>query len=127
MPLDKEDWESIYQAIEAAKQPSEVTYGIVIKRDVKHRLIWVSEFGEQPIPIVGFQASVTVYDVEPNNHITDMGLDVEETVTARHFQIDHVVPEIGDTVVIVRQFGGRRLPKCLGTVLSVDNYNPNDV
>jgi hypothetical protein len=41
MPLNEYDWAAIYKAIESRVQASEIVFGEVIKRDVKHRLVWV--------------------------------------------------------------------------------------
>jgi hypothetical protein len=106
MPLSHSDWESIYQAIQRALPAHEVTYGAVVKRDVKRKLVWLKEFGDQPIPLVGFKGEVTYYDTTPTG------------VKKKVAKIEPEVPNVGEIVVVLRQMGSRRLPKCVGVVLS---------
>lgn len=124
--LTEDDWKSIYRAIEEAQRPSEIVYAIVTRRDEKLRLVWCDEFGDIPIPMVGFKANITAFDIVPYNHITDPDLDVESTVEKKVFQIEYAVPALGDRIAVIHQFGRKRLPKCIGVFLSIDNYNPED-
>lgn len=104
--LTQADWESIYQTINSALPTHEVTYGKVVKRDTKKKLVWLKEFGDQPIPLVGFKAEVTYYDTTPTG------------VKKKVAKIEPEVPKVGELVVVLRQMGSRRLPKCVGVVLS---------
>ena len=107
MSLDQNDWASIYAAIEAAIPSSEIVYGTVTKRDADKRLIWMAEeFEDQPIPLVGFNGHVKVYD------------DNGTTTSIKRYEIIHEVPKVGETAVVLRQLGSRRLPKCVGVILS---------
>lgn len=106
MALTDADWNAIYQAIDRAIPPSEVTYGKVVKRDENKKLIWLAEFGDQPIPLVGMNGQVTIYDETPQG------------VRKKTVKIQHEVPKVGELVVVLRQMGVRRLPKCVGVVLS---------
>lgn len=108
--LSHEDWQSIYGAISAAQQSETVVYGTVVKRDERRKLIWLREFGSQPIPLVGFKGHVKIYD------------DNGAGTTIKKVEIVHEVPKIGETAVVMRQFGSRRLPKCVGIVLSTGNF-----
>ena len=106
MALSDADWNSIYTAIAKAIPPNEVVYGKVVKRDEKKKLIWLKEFGEQPIPLVGFNGTVTVYD------------ETAQGVKKKVVKVEPQVPRVGELVVVLRQMGVRRLPKCVGVVLS---------
>jgi hypothetical protein len=120
--LDEADWESIYRAINSAVTPSEIVYGRVIKRDTKRLLIWIKEFGDQPIPLVGFNGIVSHFDTIPEGNIVDEGLDVDMKTVKKTQWIEHEVPRIGQTAVVLRQFGRRRLPKCIGIILSKGDF-----
>jgi hypothetical protein len=125
--LTEYDWAMIYKAIESRVQPSEIVYGEVIRRDIKHRLVWIDEFGDQPIPLVGFNYNVPVLDVEPLGSIVDPDLDIQMIPRQRAFSGNVIVPQIGEVVLVLRQFGRNRLPHCIGTALSTVNYSPDDV
>lgn len=106
MPLDDSDWNAIYEAISRAIPQHEIVYGRVVKRDEHKKLIWLKEFGDQPIPLVGFNGKVTVYD------------ETATTTRRKVVKLEHEVPQKGDLVVVLRQMGTRRLGKCVGVVLS---------
>lgn len=106
MPLSDADWNAIHSAIQRAVPVSELTYGRVTKRDERKKLIWLKEFGDQPIPLVGFNGTVTVYDETPAG------------TKKKIVRLEHEVPHIGELVVVQRQMGERRLGKCVGVVLS---------
>lgn len=125
--LTEADWNNIYKVIRSEITPTEIIFGEVIKRDVKHRLVWVDELGDQPIPLVGFNNNVTVYDVEPFENIVDVDLDVQSSSRQRVFTSDVIVPQVGEVVMILRQFGQNRLPHCIGTALTEENYDPDNV
>lgn len=110
MPLTDNDVETIWRMIEQKIPQNEVTYGVVTKRDTRRRLIWLTEYGDQPIPIVGLNYTVKVYDDNGTN------------VTVKTYEVTPQVPKVGQTVVVLRQMGSRRLPKCVGVVLSSGGY-----
>lgn len=106
MPLTDRDYDAIFEEIRRGIPPHEVTYGVVVKRDTSKRLVWLKEYGDQPIPIVGLRQEVTYYDTTPTGVKKKIAL------------VEPVVPKVGELVVVLRQMGSRRLPKCLGPVLS---------
>lgn len=79
--------------------------GLVIKRDAKRKLVWLAEFGDQAIPIVGFSHTVKYYDT---NQVGK--------VLPKISKVEVVVPAIGDSVLVARELGTRRLPRCLGVI-----------
>lgn len=108
--LTDADFQAIYDAILAEIPQSEVVYGKVVKRDAAKGLVWLKEFGDQPIPLVGFNGHAKVYDTTPTG------------VRMRKAKILHEVPKKGQLVVVLRQLGSRRLPKCVGVVLSKGSF-----
>lgn len=54
--------ESVYSAIDRMMPLHEVVTGTVVKRDERKRLVWLKEFGSQPIPMVDFKQEVEVYE-----------------------------------------------------------------
>ncbi len=106
MALTERDYDAIFEEIRRGIPPHEVTYGKVVKRDEKKKLVWLKEYGDQAIPIVGLRQKVTYYDTTPTG------------VKKREAVVEPEVPKLGELVVVLRQMGSRRLPKCLGPVLS---------
>jgi len=110
MALTEADQNTIYQMIERAITASVIIYGKVIARDERKGLIKLKEFGDQWIPLVGFRGTVKYYD------------ETATTTKVKTVKVVPEVPKIGETVVVLRQFGSRRLPKCVGVILSTGNY-----
>lgn len=127
MALTNAEWSSIYKAIESRVTPTEIVFDIVIRRDTKHRVVWTETFGDTPIPLVGFEANVPVFDVAPVGRVIDPDLDLATKANAQNFAANVTTPPLGATICIVRQFGKNRTPMCIGQILSVVNYDPPDV
>lgn len=106
MALNDQDINTVQRMIDTAIRPSEVVYGKVIRRDEARKLIWMAEFGDQAIPLVGFEGLFKVYD----------------NGSVKHVRIKHEVPKVGQTAVVLRQMGSRRLPKCVGIILSPSGF-----
>lgn len=64
MPLTHKDWDEILGRIKAliAQKGESFDQGIVVKRDLQRKLVWVEGFGNQPIPMYQFHSDVYVYD-----------------------------------------------------------------
>jgi hypothetical protein len=107
------EWNQIYEEIRKGQGTNEVTYGKVIKRDTVNNLIWLAEFSDQPIPIATFNAHVKYSD--------DTGLGTK----SRTAKVIIDLPAIGDTAIVLRQFGEQRLPRCVGVIMST-NYVIDD-
>lgn len=103
------EWNNIYEQIRKTQTDDEVTYGKVIKRDDVNKLIWLAEFGDQPIPLAAFNGHIKYSD--------DTGLGTK----SRTAKIVWEVPNVGEVVVVLRQSGERRLPRCVGVIMST-NY-----
>lgn len=95
------------------------TTGKVIKRNVAKKLVWLEDFGDQPIPLVAFSYQVKYYDETPNNtNVPTVGSASPFTTRTKTVTAEVQVPKIGDTVLVARELGTRRLPRCLGVILA---------
>jgi hypothetical protein len=108
-------WREIQRFVTSlmSQQGQAFTQGKVVKRDVANKLVWLREFGDQPIPLVAFNYQVKYYVPDTSGNQVPKKTKVGE--------VDVLVPEIGDTVLVARHLGSRRLPKCLGVIQST-NY-----
>jgi len=67
MPITNPEWESISQMIDAivrrvvGTRADFFTTGKVVKVDPTNKCVYLAEFGDQPIPITGFDRTVTYY------------------------------------------------------------------
>jgi hypothetical protein len=109
--IDEREWavirrmvESVSGKISGRRQDFFIT-GTVVKSDLQNNLIWIKEFGDQPIPVVGFDYDVTYYDTDNTG--------VVRKKTAR---VKVHVPRRGETVLVARELGIQRLPRCLGVI-----------
>lgn len=122
MPISEPEWTSIRTMIEAVASDISgtrnfFTTGKVIKRDVENMLVWLEEFGDQPIPLVLFDYEVKYYDETPNGTTAvAAGTDQPFNVKTRKVTATVLVPKIGDTVLVARELGSRRIPRCLGVI-----------
>jgi Glycine-rich domain len=64
MPLDYGTWNEVQGKTKAliAQKGEPFQVGRVIRRDVARRLVWVSGFGQEPIPMMSFDGDIAVYD-----------------------------------------------------------------
>lgn len=113
--ITEPEWNSIRVAIErvimelSGRREDFFVTGTVFKRDVNKKLIWLKEFGDQPIPVVG-------YDYDVKYFVWDSGLN--KTV-AKDARVKIIVPKPGQTVLVAREMGIDRLPRCLGVIQGV--------
>lgn len=112
MAIDYREWSAIddrvANLIGNSNSPA-FTQGEVIKADPDRNLIWLNETRDQPIPLFAFDFEVKYYDTQPDG-----------SVEVKHAKVKPKCPEVGDTVLVVKQYGSRRLPKCLGILRSVE-------
>lgn len=115
MPIYESEWASIRTMCErvvaemAGRKDSYFVTGPVIKRNVDKKLIWMAEFGDQPIPVTAFKSKVKYYD---EDHLGNVKVKWANVVIE--------VPKIGATVLVVREMGSARLPRCLGEIQGID-------
>ena len=110
--ISDSEWVSIRTMVESmlGKRGEYFTTGTVLKRDVPNKLVWLAEFGDQPVPLVGFDYKVKYYDTD------ELGV-----VNVKNALAEMQVPTIGEVVIVAREFGVNRLPRCLG-VLKGQNW-----
>jgi len=117
--ISEPEWESIATLVnKLMRQKGEYfVTGKVIQRDEVKKLIWLKEFGDQAIPVVGFDYEVTYYDETPSGvNTTTVGTGADFKTRAKKAKVKVVVPKIGQSVLVAREFGTRRLPRCLGVI-----------
>jgi hypothetical protein len=82
--------------------------GKVIKVDAKNRCIYLEEFGDQAIPLVGFEYEVKYYD------------ETTSGTVVRTAGVTMKMPKVRQKVLVAREMGTDRLPRCLGVILGTN-------
>lgn len=115
--ISEGEWQSISEMVKNAfrRKGEYFITGKVIKRDEDQKLVWMKEFGDQAIPIVGFDYEVTYYDTNQTG-----------SVISKKAKVKVIVPKIGATVVVALEFGTRRLPRCLGVIQGTGWIAPSE-
>jgi hypothetical protein len=123
MPISEAEWLSISTMIEkvvkqvVGKRADYFVTGKVIKVDIPNKCVFLKEFGDQAIPIVGFDYTVKYYDETPNGTNTStVGTSANYRTTVKTANAKVVMPKKGDLVLVARELGIRRLPRCLGVI-----------
>lgn len=107
--ITEAEWTSIGKYIEkiagqvSGKRQDYFTTGQVIKVDIANRCVYLAELGDQPIPIVGWRYTVDYYYEDQSGNLT------KRTATAQV-----IPPKVGDTIVVIKELGTRRLPRAIG-------------
>lgn len=81
---------------------------VVVKVDKLHKCVYLKEFGDQPVPLVGFGYDVSYYD---NNGTS---------TSKRQAKVEITMPKIGEHVLVARELGLDRIPRCLGVILGTN-------
>lgn len=89
--------------------------GKVIKVDADNRCVFLAEFGDQPVPIVGFNYIVKYYDEGASG-----------TVKQKDAVASVVMPKVGQTVLVAREMGTSRLPRALGVIQGTNWARPEE-
>lgn len=123
MPLNEQEWASISVQIEqeihrvVGRRRDYFITSVVIKRNETDNLVWVEEFGVTPIPMFCFDYEVIYYDT-----VAHGGPPFDKNRVDKKFaKVRPLVPKVGETVLIAREMGADRLPRCLG-VLRSNNF-----
>lgn len=115
MGLNQSDWREIQKYVNQlfAQSGEAFAQGAVVKNDAVKKLVWLKEFGDQPIPLISFDYRIKYYVPD------GLGNSVAKK-TAAHSdeEVEVLVPRVGDIVLVARHMGSRRLPKCLGVIKS---------
>lgn len=127
MAILETEWASIRSMIErvvseiSGRRDSFFITGIVIKRDETKMLVWLKEFGDQPIPIVSFDYTVKIHDGTPEGTVgVAVGAAQPFKTQVKTVKVKVSVPKIGESVLVARELGSRRLPRCLGVIQGKD-------
>lgn len=123
MPISEPEWLSIATMVEkiirrvvGTKADYFVT-GKVLQADKKNKCIFMEEFGDQPIPIVAFDYEVKYYDETPKGTAYgESGSDASYKTAVKTAKVTPVMPKRGDIVLVAREMGTRRMPRCLGVI-----------
>jgi len=99
----------------------------VLKVDVANKCIYLEEFGDQAIPIISFNYEVTYYDQTPagTNYGTS-GTSAAFTTRAKTVDVKLKMPKVGQRVLVAREMGADRLPRCLGVILGTNWIAPEE-
>jgi len=123
MPISEPEWTSIHTLIEqvapavSGRLDSYFFTGKVIKRDEKNKCVYLKEFGDQPIPLVYFDFEVKYYDETPKGTTSvAAGNSQPHKTRTKTVNVTVKVPKVGQSVLVVRELGTRRLPRCLGVI-----------
>lgn len=113
--------ESVIKSVMGTRMDYFVT-GQVIDRDEKNKLVWLAEFGDQPVPVVAYNYNAFYYDESPRlTKYGTVGTNADYKTYKKKLLIEIEVPKVGETVLVAREWGTRRLPRCLG-VLQGQNW-----
>lgn len=110
MPITDPEWLSIRSMAEgvvrrlAGSRTDYFITGKVLKVDVPNKCVYMKEFGSQPIPIVAFDYTVKYYDTTPTG------------VTVRNAVAQAQMPKVGQLILVAREMGTSRIPRCLGVI-----------
>lgn len=120
MPINEQEWTSIAVHVEQevrrliGQRRDFFVISPVTKRDENDNLVWVEEFGQTPIPMYCFDYEVTYYDT-----VAGGGPPFDHNRVDKKFaKVRPLCPKIGETVLIAREMGADRLPRCLGVLRS---------
>jgi len=96
----------------------------VVKNDTTQNLVWVKELSDTPIPLFTFDYDVYYYDESPRGTgLSFGGYRVYKKVAKTKVRC----PKIGEIVLIAREMGMNRLPRCLGVLRSTGFAEPDDI
>src|SRR4029077_15647246 len=64
MPINYKDWNSISDKARSliAQKGEAFSQGVVVRRDLRRKLVWVEGYGAEPIPMMDFNIDIYVYD-----------------------------------------------------------------
>jgi hypothetical protein len=112
--LTASDWREIQTFVTRllAQQGEAFVQGVVVKNDPVQKLVWLKEFGDQPIPLISFDFQVKYY------YENAAGQTQTRKTVPNSREVEILTPRVGETVLVAKHMGSRRLPKCLGVIKS---------
>jgi hypothetical protein len=120
VPLTEPEWQSIGNFVErivrrvAGTKADYFVTGKVLKVDKPNKCIYMSEFGDQPIPVVGFDYEIDYYDTTATG------------VVKKTAPVKLIMPSVGDSVLVARELGVPRMPRCLGVIQGTNWIIPGE-
>lgn len=124
MPIEEAEWTSISSLIELevrrliGRRADYFILTKVIKNDEINNNIWVKEFGDTPIPFFAFDYEVIYFDQDTIASGSPYFGSNSRQILKKYARVRPLVPKVGQTVLIAREFGADRLPRCLGVLRS---------
>jgi hypothetical protein len=121
MPISEGEWASITEHVVkivqqvAGRAGDHFFVDQVVKNDPNQNLVWVEELGDTPIPIFTFDYQVKYYDESPRGTGLSFGGYKVYTKLAK---VKPMCPKVGEIVLVCREMGVNRLPRCLGVLRS---------
>ena len=123
MPIDGAEWTSIAELAErlalqvSGRSGAHFFVARVIKNDKTKNLVWVKELQDIPIPLFAHEYIVKYYDESPRG--TGLSFGGYKTYT-KFAEVKVKCPDVGDVILICREMGTDRLPRCMGILQSTD-------
>lgn len=126
--LSPELWQGIQKRIEQSIPRNEIVMSTVTRRDKDNMLIWVEDFGELSIPLVGLVTGFEYFDLSDLGDTLrfDATYRATKTYSLGIFKDNPELPKLGDRVILLVPFGVERFPMCLGVIQS-KNYWREDM
>jgi hypothetical protein len=125
MPVNEQEWASIQNMVErevARIIGKRMDYFILTRANIvdeENMNIYCDEFGQTPVPMFAWEYEVKYYDSTFSGD-----------VVLKYAKVRVLPPVVGDTVLIAREMGADRLPRCLGVLKStnflIDEDQAND-
>jgi hypothetical protein len=130
MALERGEWNAIRDLVLSMLPSKTMSFAKVIKRDEKKKLIWTKEYGKTAIPLVDFERSFQYYDTQPTGANVAAGVPLPTKLVKKEDKLQKnpnlltaiVVPRVGQTVIILEQWGNQRAPICIGVILSTGHW-----
>jgi len=118
--ISEREWSAISGMVarivkQIAGERGNLITGQVIKRNESDKTVWISELGDQPIPVVGFDLDVKYYDTDGTG-----------TVNVKHATASPITPDVGDHVLVALELGTQSLPRCVGVIQGRNWIIPED-
>lgn len=127
--LSPEIWNSIADLVGRSGTVREIFFVTVKKVDKINKIVFVEDFGDLGIPLVSFNNSFSYFDTEPTgvavsgSPITTRRAKREDTTQMNPaLRTELVMPKVGELVVVLDPWGGKRFPICIGVVHSKAGY-----
>lgn len=112
-------WNAIADLVRRNGSQREVYHVTVSKVDKARKVLWADEFGDIGIPVVVHSLGQALYDTQPDGTLKKRGEDYE---TNDAYQAQIIMPQIGDTVVVLDPGGSKTVPICIGVIQSPGGY-----